>query len=43
MSFRAVDAGAWVFDLELVAGTAHGGKRALKVRDEPYEYTFTEK
>lgn len=41
-SFRAVDAGYVAFELELTAGLADG-KRTLRVRDEPYEYTFTEK
>lgn len=41
VSFRAVDAGIWGFDLEFVV--ADETKRALKLRDGPYEYTFTEK
>lgn len=42
-SFRAVDAGYVAFELELMAGVDADGKRTLRVRDEPYEYTFTEK
>jgi hypothetical protein len=37
----AVDAGNWVFDLELVAGDR--SPRMLTVRDEPHEHTFTER
>jgi CubicO group peptidase (beta-lactamase class C family) len=41
VSFRAVDAGSWVYELEFTTGD--GAKRTLKVRDPPYEYTFTER
>jgi hypothetical protein len=41
VAFRAIDAGSWVYGLEFVTGD--GAKRTLKVRDEPYEYTFTER
>lgn len=41
VSFRALDAGAWAYELELTTGS--GAKRTLTVRDAPYEYTFTEK
>lgn len=41
VSFRAVDAGSWVYDLEFTTGD--GANRTLKVRDPPYDYTFTER
>jgi hypothetical protein len=41
MSFRAVDAGIFGFELEFVV--AAGSKRALKLREGQHEYTFTEK
>jgi CubicO group peptidase (beta-lactamase class C family) len=41
VSFRAVDAGTFAFELEFVV--AVGPKRALKLREGQHEYTFTEK
>jgi hypothetical protein len=41
VSFRAVDAGIWGFELEFVV--VDGAKRRLKLREGQHEYTFTEK
>ena len=41
VSFRAVDAGIWGFNLEFVVD--NGAKRTLRLRDGQHEYTLTEK
>jgi CubicO group peptidase (beta-lactamase class C family) len=41
LSFRAVDAGIWGFNLEFVVD--NGTTRALKLREGQHEYTLTEK
>ena len=41
ITFRIVDATSYLFNFELIA--VDGAKRTINVRDEPYEYTFTEK
>jgi CubicO group peptidase (beta-lactamase class C family) len=41
VSFRAIDAGIWGFNLEFVVD--NGPERALKLRDDQHEYKFTER